>query len=89
MSEQFQSTTVASVPRQIFRAYDIRGKVAQLSIGLVAQIGKALATQFIRAHQQQVVIGYDARLSSYEFSEIITELLTASGISKSSFDCTL
>ena len=87
MSEQFQSTTVASVPRQIFRAYDIRGKVAQLSIGLVAQIGKALATQFIRAHQQQVVIGYDARLSSYEFSEIITEQLTASGMDVVQIGC--
>ncbi len=80
MSEQFQSTKVASVPRQIFRAYDIRGKVAQLSDGLVAQIGKALATQFLRANQQQVVLGYDARLTSSEFAEIITAQLTASGL---------
>jgi len=87
MSEQFQSTTVASVPRQIFRAYDIRGKVTQFSDGLVAQIGKALATQFIRAHQQQVVIGYDARLSSYEFSEIITAQLTASGLDVVQIGC--
>ncbi|MFC3902476.1 phosphomannomutase / phosphoglucomutase [Acinetobacter marinus] len=87
MSEQLQSTKVESVPRQIFRAYDIRGKVAQLSDGLVAEIGKALATQFIRANQQQVVIGYDARLSSYEFSEIITEQLTASGLDVYQIGC--
>lgn len=87
MSEKFQSTTVASVPRQIFRAYDIRGKVAQLSDGLVAQIGKALATQFIRDNQRQVVIGYDARLSSCEFSEIITEQLTASGLDVVQIGC--
>lgn len=87
MSEQFQSTKVASVPRQVFRAYDIRGKVTQLLDGLVSQIGKALATQFIRANQQQVVIGYDARLSSCEFSEIITAQLTASGLDVVQIGC--
>ena len=87
MSEQFQSTKVASVPRQIFRAYDIRGKVAQLSDGLVAQIGKALATQFLRANQQQVVLGYDARLTSSEFAEIITAQLTASGLDVVQIGC--
>ena len=50
-------------PRQIFRAYDIRGKVSFLNAHVVNAIANGLAKQFIEYGQDTLVLGYDARLT--------------------------
>lgn len=58
-------------PHHIFRAYDIRGKVELLKPELVHCIAQALVKQYQQYNQRQIVIGYDARLSSPVFAKII------------------
>jgi len=61
-------------PIQIFRAYDIRGKVSLLNAEMVQAIAHGLAEQYIRAGQSQLVVGYDARLTSPSYAQIIQEI---------------
>ncbi len=61
-------------PMHIFRAYDIRGKVALLDAGVVAAIAHGLARQYQVAGQTRVAIGYDARLSSPAYAKIIQQI---------------
>lgn len=61
-------------PIQIFRAYDIRGKVSLLNAEMVQAVAHGLAEQYIRAGQSQLVIGYDARLTSPGYAQIIQEI---------------
>ncbi len=58
-------------PHHIFRAYDIRGKVELLTPELVYCIAQALVKQYQQQQQDQIVIGYDARLTSPIFAKII------------------
>ncbi|OTG63525.1 phosphomannomutase/phosphoglucomutase [Acinetobacter silvestris] len=61
-------------PHQIFRAYDIRGKVELLNPAIIHAIARALVSQFQKMGQTQIVIGYDARLSSPTFAKIIEQV---------------
>ncbi len=58
-------------PLNIFRAYDIRGKLSNLTPNIICSIAYALASQYKNAEQMQVVIGYDARLSSPAYANIL------------------
>lgn len=58
-------------PMHIFRAYDIRGKVSLLGAGIIDAIAHGLAQQYQAAGQTRVAIGYDARISSPAFADII------------------
>lgn len=62
-------------PMHIFRAYDIRGKVTLLNVSMVEAIAHGLAAQYLAAKQTRVMIGYDARLTSPTFAEIIRQTL--------------
>lgn len=53
-----------SFPKNIFRAYDIRGKLSYLTTDVVRSIAYGLAQQYKQAEQTQLIIGYDARLTS-------------------------
>lgn len=66
--------------RKIFRAYDIRGHLNILTPNLIQQIGLSLGTMMRRANQQQVVVGYDARLTSAEYAQIMVQALSDSGL---------
>ncbi|KKL10316.1 hypothetical protein LCGC14_2557060, partial [marine sediment metagenome] len=49
----------------IFRAYDIRGVVGeQLTVPIMTLIGRAVGSQMLSQGQDQLVVGYDGRLSS-------------------------
>ncbi|WP_374667756.1 phosphomannomutase/phosphoglucomutase [Acinetobacter sp.] len=61
-------------PTHIFRAYDIRGKVSVLNAGMVQAIAHGLAEQYLRAGQTQLAIGYDARLTSPAYAQIIQNI---------------
>lgn len=71
---------IHAIPRQIFRAYDIRGRVELLTPDLVYQIAWALGQGFIENGQQQVVVGHDARLTSPALARIMAHGLRQQGL---------
>lgn len=65
----------------IFREYDIRGVVGEdLTPETVEILGKAIGTTFRRKGKRSVVLGRDCRLSSPEFSDILTKGLLSTGL---------
>ncbi len=70
-----------SLPREIFKAYDIRGIVGKtLTSGIVELIGHALGSEAVARGQHSIVIGRDGRLSGLEFSEALARGIRQSGI---------
>lgn len=67
-------------PLNIFRAYDIRGKLTNLTPTIIRSIAVALAAQYIEAGQKQIVIGYDARLTSPTYANIIQQIFEHQGL---------
>ena len=64
----------------IFREYDIRGIVGlQLTTDTVGTLGHALGTFFHQNRARRIAIGYDARVSSPLFCELLTAGFNASG----------
>lgn len=59
--------------QNIFREYDIRGIVGEhLTDETVAVLGKAIGTFFNQNGAKRIAIGYDARISSPKFCELLT-----------------
>ncbi|XID74321.1 phosphomannomutase/phosphoglucomutase [Alkanindiges sp. WGS2144] len=75
------NVAATSFPAYLFRAYDIRGSIDDLSTELVGQIGRALGSQLRQQDQYQVVVGYDARTSSSSYAKIIRQALSDCGLS--------
>jgi phosphomannomutase len=67
-------------PDHIFRAYDIRGTIDDLSNELVTKIGRALGAHLRYKNQYQVVVGYDARTSSSGYARLIRQAFVDSGL---------
>lgn len=66
--------------QNIFREYDIRGIVGQhLTEETVATLGRAIGTFFNQNGAKRIAIGYDARMSSPGFCELLTAGFNASG----------
>jgi phosphomannomutase/phosphoglucomutase len=64
----------------IFRAYDIRGRVdEQLTPAVLHEIGRAFGSECAAQNQREVVVARDGRLSSPEFSAALIAGLRASG----------
>jgi len=64
----------------IFREYDIRGIVGDhLTDETVATLGLAIGTFFRQNGAKKLAIGYDARVSSPRFCELLTAGFTATG----------
>ena len=61
-------------PTHIFRAYDIRGKVSLLNADIVHSIAHGLVKQYKKANQYRIAIGYDARLTSPYYAQIIQDV---------------
>lgn len=67
---------------QIFREYDIRGKVNQdLTPELAEVLGRACGTYFRRHGRRQVSVGRDCRLSSPDLAMTLTRGLLSTGCS--------
>ncbi|WP_445115089.1 phosphomannomutase/phosphoglucomutase [Acinetobacter sp. WZC-1] len=81
------NTSQSIFPFHIFRAYDIRGKVELLGPQLIYAIAHALADQLRQQGQMQVVIGYDARLTSPQYAEIIAAVFSAQGFQVTEMGC--
>ncbi|MCR4326537.1 MAG: phosphomannomutase/phosphoglucomutase, partial [Candidatus Roizmanbacteria bacterium] len=69
------------VPSHIFRGYDLRGLVgSELTDETVAAITKGYATWLLQRRIYDCVVGYDCRISSPRFSEIVIKELNNAGI---------
>ncbi len=67
--------------KHVFREYDVRGVVDKdLTAEFVSEFGKALATFYRRRKVQAISIGYDARVSSIHFRDLLSKSLLESGI---------
>lgn len=73
-------TAAPRFPYQLFRAYDIRGTTDLLNDTLVEQIARGLGATFRDQLQRQVVLGYDARLTSPRYADIVRQALVKSGL---------
>jgi phosphomannomutase / phosphoglucomutase len=71
-----------SLPREIFKAYDIRGIVGKsLTAGIVEAVGQAIGSEAIARGQKSICIGRDGRLSGPELGAAL-----ANGIQKAGID---
>lgn len=69
------------LPREIFKAYDIRGIVGRtLTPEIVESIGQAIGSEATARRQTQIVIGYDGRLSGPTLAAALARGIQKSGI---------
>lgn len=68
------------LPKQIFRAYDIRGKVTDISTESMSLIAKAIGSELRARGQIEVVVGYDARTTSVQYANIMRTGLMDCGL---------
>ena len=60
---------MSSYPKEIFKAYDIRGIVGKtFTAEIVEAIGHAIGSEAVARKQHTIVIGRDGRLSGPELS---------------------
>ena len=68
-------------PKEIFKAYDIRGIVGKtLTAEIVESIGHAIGSEAAARGQHTIAIGRDGRLSGVEFSAALARGIQKSGI---------
>ena len=72
---------MALLPREIFKAYDIRGIVGKtLTPAFVEIIGRAIGSEAIDRGQEEISIGFDGRLSGPELSQSLIKGILKTGI---------
>lgn len=74
-------------PWQLFRAYDIRGRESLLRPAVVCAIAEALVEQLQQQGQQQLVLGFDARLSSPVYARIVAQVARSAGLTVQELGC--
>ncbi len=68
------------VPPQIFRAYDIRGRVDdQLTPETMELIGQAIGSEAYERGQQTIYVGHDGRISSPKLADALIHGLKSTG----------
>ena len=76
-----QPTTLLKIPREIFKAYDIRGIVGKtLTPAIVEAIGHALGSEAKQRAQNEICIGYDGRLSGPELADALSTGIRKAGV---------
>ena len=68
------------LPKHIFRAYDIRGKVTDLTAEWMVPIARAIGSELRSRGQIEVVVGYDARITSEQYAKIMRDSLIECGL---------
>lgn len=70
-----------NIPKEIFKAYDIRGIVGKtLAPEIVEAIGQAIGSEAAARQQKQICIGFDGRLSGPELAAALSRGIRKSGI---------
>jgi len=68
-------------PKEIFKAYDIRGIVGKtLTPEIVQAIGHAIGSEAVARQQKQICVGYDGRLSGPELAAALSRGIRQAGI---------
>jgi phosphomannomutase/phosphoglucomutase len=76
-----EGAAVTHYPKEIFKAYDIRGIVGKtLTPAIVEGIGQAIGSEARARGQKALVIGRDGRLSGPELSRALAQGLMKSGV---------
>jgi phosphomannomutase / phosphoglucomutase len=71
---------VNSLPKEIFKAYDIRGIVGNTLTPAIAEaLGQALGSEALARKQEAIAIGRDGRLSGPELSQALARGIRKSG----------
>ena len=79
-SDTATSAATASLPPEIFKAYDIRGIVGKtLTPAIVERIGQAIGSAARARNQTRFVVGRDGRLSGPELVAALARGLASSG----------
>ena len=79
---------MTTVPKEIFKAYDIRGIVGKtLTPGIVATIGHAIGSEARARNQTAIAVGYDGRLSGPELAAALARGIQKAGISVIDVGC--
>ena len=74
------SNAIHNLPREIFKAYDIRGIVGKTLTGEVVEaIGHAIGSEAVARGQHAIAIGRDGRLSGTEFAVALARGIQKSG----------
>ncbi len=82
------SNAPASLPAEIFKAYDIRGIVDKsLTAAVVRQIGQALGSLAFEKGQTAIAVGRDGRLSGPELAGALMDGICAAGIDAIDVGC--
>ena len=69
------------IPKEIFKAYDIRGIVGKtLTPEIVEAIGQALGSEALSRKQNTICIGYDGRLSGPELAGALSRGIRKTGV---------
>ena len=72
---------MSSYPKEIFKAYDIRGIVGKtFTAEIVEAIGHAIGSEAVAREQHTIVIGRDGRLSGPELAQALARGIQKSGI---------
>lgn len=72
---------MSSYPKEIFKAYDIRGIVGKtFTAEIVEAIGHAIGSEAVARKQHTIVIGRDGRLSGPELSQALARGIQKAGI---------
>ncbi|MFW5431336.1 MAG: phosphomannomutase/phosphoglucomutase [Methylophilaceae bacterium] len=70
-----------TVPKEIFKAYDIRGIVGKtLTPEIVESIGHAIGSEAVARKQKTVCVGYDGRLSGPSLASALSKGIRQAGI---------
>ncbi len=76
-----QPTPLLKTPKEIFKAYDIRGIVGKtLTPEIVQAIGHALGSEAKQRAQTEICIGYDGRLSGPELAAALSVGIRKAGV---------
>lgn len=72
---------VKEIPDHVFRGYDLRGLVgSELDEENVLLLAKGYATWLLKRRIQDCVVGFDCRLTSPKFRDVMVQGLTEAGI---------
>ena len=78
----------APLPREIFKAYDIRGIVGKtLTADIVRRIGHGLGSLAVERGQRGLAVGRDGRLSGPELATALMEGIRQAGIDTIDVGC--
>ncbi len=76
-----QAMQTLSIPKEIFKAYDIRGIVGKtLTPEIVEAIGHALGSEARHRAQTEICVGYDGRLSGPELAAALSVGIRKAGV---------